>query len=209
MGIPERKEREKLRRKKEILEAAKNIFSRKGFMSATVEEIAQQSELSTGTIYLYFAGKEELYVSLIVESYDIFIQELEEVLKLDASPDELLGIMGNTYYGFCRNHPDHYRILNFVVNEHLNLKLTPELIEKINDKTDMIFKMVSDLFKRGIELGMFKQVDIWDVTSLFWSNLHGVIQIQTSMDYLKGRNSDIESLIRKNVELIISAIRVH
>ncbi|KAF0123380.1 MAG: TetR family transcriptional regulator [bacterium] len=208
MGIPERKEKEKIKRRKDILGAAKNSFSKKGFMNATIEEIAQESELSTGTIYLYFSGKEELYVSLIVETYDILIEELGEVLKQDVAPDELLVSIATTYYDFCENHPDHYRILNFIVNEHLNLKLTPELTEKIDDKTDIIFKMVSEVIKHGIGIGIFKQIDVWDVTSLFWSNIHGIIQTQTTIDYLKGRTTDIESLIRKNIELMFLAIKV-
>ncbi|RJP57129.1 MAG: TetR/AcrR family transcriptional regulator [Deltaproteobacteria bacterium] len=208
MGIPERKEKEKIKRRKDILWAAKNSFSKKGFMNATIEEIAQESELSTGTIYLYFSGKEELYVSLIVETYDILIEELGEVLKQDVAPDELLVSIATTYYDFCENHPDHYRILNFIVNEHLNLKLTPELTEKIDDKTDIIFKMLSEVIKHGIGIGIFKQIDVWDVTSLFWSNIHGIIQTQTTIDYLKGRTTDIESLIRKNIELMFLAIKV-
>ena len=208
MGIPQRKERERLRRKKEILEAAKKIFSKKGFMNTTIEEVAQQSELSTGTIYLYFSSKEELYVSLIVESYDILIEDLQKAMDQDVAPDELMISMANVYYRFCIEHPDHSRIINFIVNEHLNLKLTPELTNKIGDKTDTIFRIVSDVVKRGIKIGVFKQVDTWDVTSLFWSSLHGIIQVQASIDYLKGRTSDVGSLVRKNMELMVSAMRV-
>ncbi|MDY7033065.1 MAG: TetR/AcrR family transcriptional regulator, partial [Thermodesulfobacteriota bacterium] len=207
-GIPQRKERERLRRKKEILEAAKKIFSKKGFMNTTIEEVAKESELSTGTIYLYFTSKEELYVSLIVESYDILIEDLQKAMTQDVAPDELLISMANTYYKFCTDHPDHYRIINFIVNEHLNLRLTPELTGKIGDKTDTIFRMVSEVVKLGIKRGVFKQIDTWDVTSLFWSSLHGIIQVQTSIDYLKGRTTDIGSLVRKNMEFMVSAIRV-
>ena len=209
MGIAERKEREKLRRKNEILEAAKTIFSKKGFMTATIEEIAQESEVSTGTIYLYFSGKEELYISLIVESYDFLIGKLGKILKQDLAPDEVLISMAGTYYNFCKNYPDHYRIMNFIVNERLNLKLEQELADKIADKTDTIFKIVDDVVTRGIKMGVFKQIDTWDITSLFWSNLNGIIQVQTGIDYLKGRNTDIESLVKKNMELIVSAIRVN
>ena len=209
MGIPERKERERLRRKNEILDAAKNVFSKKGFLSATIEEIAQESEVSTGTIYLYFSGKEELYVSLIVESYDLLIEKLRRMGGEGIAPYEALVSMSNTYYNFCKSYPDHYRIMNFIVNERLNLKLTPELTEKIAHKTDTIFRMVNNVIKKGVRTGVFKQVDTWDITSLFWSNLHGIIQVQTGIDYLKGRDTDIESLIRKNMELIVSAIRIN
>ena len=59
MGIQERKEREKERRRQQIMVAAKRVFSNKGFNKATMEDIAQEAELSPGTLYLYFKNKEE------------------------------------------------------------------------------------------------------------------------------------------------------
>ncbi len=67
MGIYERKQREKERRRQEILAAARHVFSKKGFNSATMEEIASKAELSPGTLYLYFKNKEELHTSLSID----------------------------------------------------------------------------------------------------------------------------------------------
>jgi hypothetical protein len=46
MGIQERKEREKERRRQQIMVAAKRVFTDKGFSRATMEDIAQEAELS-------------------------------------------------------------------------------------------------------------------------------------------------------------------
>jgi AcrR family transcriptional regulator len=64
MGIQERKERERERRRQQIIVAAKRAFSEKGFNRATMEDIAREAELSPGTLYLYFKNKDELYASL-------------------------------------------------------------------------------------------------------------------------------------------------
>ncbi|RLC22759.1 MAG: TetR/AcrR family transcriptional regulator, partial [Deltaproteobacteria bacterium] len=64
MGIQERKEREKGRRRQQIMIAAKRVFSLKGFNKATMEDIANEAELSPGTLYLYFKNKDELCASL-------------------------------------------------------------------------------------------------------------------------------------------------
>ncbi|MBT3362683.1 MAG: TetR/AcrR family transcriptional regulator [Chloroflexi bacterium] len=52
-------------RKRQILNAARDVFSRKGFAEATTAEIAQTAGVSEGTIYNYFASKRDLLVSLI------------------------------------------------------------------------------------------------------------------------------------------------
>ena len=57
MGIAERREREKRMRRRQIVDAAKKIFSIKGFSGATMENIAQEAELSPATLYLYFTNK--------------------------------------------------------------------------------------------------------------------------------------------------------
>jgi AcrR family transcriptional regulator len=63
MGIQERKERERGRRRQQIMIAAKRVFSFKGFNKATMEDIASEAELSPGTLYLYFKNKDELCAS--------------------------------------------------------------------------------------------------------------------------------------------------
>lgn len=65
MGILDRKEREKEIRRQQIIVAARRVFSGKGFSKSTMENIAVAAELSTGTIYLYFRNKEELYASIL------------------------------------------------------------------------------------------------------------------------------------------------
>ena len=71
MGVEERKEREKQARREAIMESAREIFFAKGFNAATMDEIAHKAELSKGALYLYFAGKEELYVSVMSEGLSI------------------------------------------------------------------------------------------------------------------------------------------
>ncbi len=67
MGVAERKERERRWRRRQIREAALEVFSRKGYQAATMEEIAAEAELSKGVLYYYFPSKEVLYRSLVLE----------------------------------------------------------------------------------------------------------------------------------------------
>ena len=61
MGIQERKQRERERRRQQIIVAAKRVFSEKGFSKSTMEDIAREAELSPGTLYLYFKNKDKVY----------------------------------------------------------------------------------------------------------------------------------------------------
>lgn len=69
-----RRERERLRCRVEILEAAEELFARFGYEKTGVKQIAERAELSVGQIYNHFDGKAEIFREL-VESH---IHELHE-----------------------------------------------------------------------------------------------------------------------------------
>jgi TetR/AcrR family transcriptional regulator, fatty acid metabolism regulator protein len=62
--MPRQRSDDKRRR---ILQAAVKVFARKGYFAARVSEIAEKAGVADGTIYLYFAGKEDILVSLFDE----------------------------------------------------------------------------------------------------------------------------------------------
>lgn len=72
-----RKERERIFRRKEIMEAAVKFFADKGYNSTTLEEIAGTAEFGKGTLYNYFQGKEEIYKAIV----DDVIENLERIVK--------------------------------------------------------------------------------------------------------------------------------
>jgi AcrR family transcriptional regulator len=78
---PSRKERERQRHRQEILSAALRLFAEKGFHDVSMQEIAAAAEFATGTLYNFFASKEELFFELLVataeESLDIVLPALE------------------------------------------------------------------------------------------------------------------------------------
>ena len=55
------------RRQEQILAAALEIFSQKGYTAATIPEIARKAGLAAGTIYLYFPNKRDLFIKVIEE----------------------------------------------------------------------------------------------------------------------------------------------
>jgi AcrR family transcriptional regulator len=94
MGIQERKERERERRRQQIMVAAKRVFSVKGFSKATMEDIAKEAELSPGTLYLYFKNKDELYASLSLRILQYLLIRLEHVNnEPDLTPDQMVEVI--------------------------------------------------------------------------------------------------------------------
>jgi AcrR family transcriptional regulator len=59
------RERQKAGRREGILKAAGLLFRRNGFAATSIEQIAEVAELSTGTVYNYFASKGDLLLALV------------------------------------------------------------------------------------------------------------------------------------------------
>jgi AcrR family transcriptional regulator len=60
-----RREREFQRRRQEIMDAARILFIEKGLRSTTLDEIAEASAFGKGTIYNYFANKDDLFAAIL------------------------------------------------------------------------------------------------------------------------------------------------
>jgi len=83
MGTQERKTREKEARRQLILTAANRMLSEKGFMQMTMEDVAREAELSTGLLYFYFKGKDEILVTLLLNSIQYLNDRLRQVRDQD------------------------------------------------------------------------------------------------------------------------------
>jgi len=64
---PEVRRRRKAERPHEILEAAFEEFSRNGYATTTLDQIAERAGVTKGTIYVYFESKEHLFISMARE----------------------------------------------------------------------------------------------------------------------------------------------
>ena len=52
-------------RKDQIMNAAEDVFTQKGFSDARMDDIAEETGLSKGTLYLYFKSKEDLVIAIL------------------------------------------------------------------------------------------------------------------------------------------------
>jgi AcrR family transcriptional regulator len=181
MGIQERKEREKERRKQQILVAAKRVFSDNGFNKATMEDIAHEAELSPGTLYLYFKNKEELYASLSLRILQYLLLRIEHVNAMkQAGPDEKLKALMEAMYDVYEFDP--LIIINmFHLQSSDTLKnLSPQLLEEITELTRKAMKSIVQIFKDGVTKGIFIDRHPVALADMFWSLFSGVILWMTS-----------------------------
>jgi AcrR family transcriptional regulator len=193
MGIQERKEREKERRRQQIMVAAKRVFSEKGFNKATMEDIAQEAELSPGTLYLYFKNKEELYASLSLRILQYLLLRVEHVIEeKDAGTEDKIKLLMDAMYDVYEFDP--LIIINmFHLQSSETLKnLSPELLSEIKTLSRKSLGSIAKIFKDGVDDGLFIEHHPVALADTFWALFSGVVLWLTSKklidkekDYLK------------------------
>ena len=185
MGIQERKQRERERRRQQIIIAAKRVFSEKGFNKATIEDIAKEAELSPGTLYLYFKNKEELYASLSIRILQYLNIRVDHVSKeKDMTPSEKLTALMKSMFDVYDFDP--MTIINmFHLQSSETLKnLSSELMSDIKELSRKSLAGIASIFREGIEQGTFIDEHPVAIADIFWSLFSGVVLWESSKNII-------------------------
>lgn len=90
----------------DIIRSAAEVFRRKGYHGATMEEIAAQLRMTKGNLYYYFSTKEEILYTCHKRSLEIAFKALETARESDKPADERLRMM---LRGYIRGLTDELR----------------------------------------------------------------------------------------------------
>jgi len=164
-----RREREKLSRRNEILQAARKVFASKDYATATMEDVATAAELSKGTIYLYFQNKADLFLSTFEMGVEQFASIIMEAISANKD-DPIAGIkdMVQCELLLCEENIDLFKI---VASESAHFEILSEIERNGNFKQRIIGTMsqsitvLADFIQYGIGKGMIKKVNPKDAAS--------------------------------------------
>src|SRR5882757_10083916 len=73
--------------RKELLSAAADVFSARGFHDASIDAVAERAGYSKGTVYWHFTGKDDLFLAVVEERIDRPAREMIDLLR-SAPPDQ-------------------------------------------------------------------------------------------------------------------------
>ena len=98
-------------RQSEIISAARKVFAEKGYMAATVDEIAAEAALAKGTIYVYFDSKEQIYNAVLENDLDALRALTLEKIASAGTAREKISAYVNARFKYCEERRDFFRIM--------------------------------------------------------------------------------------------------
>jgi AcrR family transcriptional regulator len=156
MGTAERREREKEHRRHEIVDAAQKVFFSKGLANATVEEVAEEAELSKGTIYLYFRGKDDLYHAVIQRGLSILRGRFETAFENAQTGLEKIEAIGRAFFEFCTDHPDYFQAMLHFEASDVSSGAPSEYAAECMAESDKVFAVCARAVETGIGDGSLR-----------------------------------------------------
>ena len=158
MAKVSRKQREEERHRREVLKAALDLFSRKGFERTTMAEIAEQAEFAIGTLYKLFKDKEALYRALILETAQEYEQALTAALKTPGTEIEKLERYIETKAALFVRHIPTAR-LYFSQTAGAKFLATAGFETEARDIHERLMKQVEAVLRSGIRRRLLADID--------------------------------------------------
>jgi AcrR family transcriptional regulator len=174
------------RRQEQILNAALEVFARKGYAAATVPEIAQAAGVAIGTIYIYYPSKRELFLAVIRNLLiTVPLLNLFQKMSADQFPVIFKSIIQNRLSFIEGGNTARFLSLMGEIQRDPELKAMylEQLIQPIMSRMEAFYRA-------QIESGRFRQFDPAVVVRAIGGMIIGLAILRV----LEGANSPLERL---------------
>ena len=172
---PPSRQRRKVARPQELLDAALALFAEKGYAATRTEEVAQRAGVSKGTLYLYYPSKEELFKAVVRSNLTTLIAEGQEAAgSFEGTTSELLAMLLDTWWERVGSTPAA-GIHKIVIAEARNF---PDLAQFYADEVIVpADRLFCSTVQRGIDRGEFRPLPMHEtalalVAPLIFAALH-------------------------------------
>jgi len=161
-------------RRAQILEAAIQVFARKGFDQARMDDLAAEAGLSKGALYWYFKSKDEIILALIGRVFQPDLLQLEALTTSKVSAVE--GIRRFTD-GAIRDLRDRMRRMP-VAYEYLALAFRSRPVQRaLKGYLGHYLDTLTPLVQRGINTGEFRRVEPPEVALAAGAIIEGTLML--------------------------------
>lgn len=152
-----RREREKLRQRQEILSAALDLFSQKGYHNVSMNEIAERAEFAIGTLYKFFQNKEDLYKALLLQQCDRYEEAVTQAIsEPEGEVEKLRSYVRTRIVRFRENL--HIVRLFLAERRGASFNIKAGLDEQIRKRHYSWLERIASIFETGIKNKKFKNI---------------------------------------------------
>lgn len=187
MAIHERQLRERERRRQQIMAASKRVFISKG-IKATIKDIAEEAELSPGTLYIYFKNKDELYSSLSIRLLKHLNLKLQRVRERKETPlDKTLTAVKDALCESYEIDPPVFITLSHLQASETLDNISSDLLDQIMGLLRQSLGTLQEIFAAKTNNDGISERDPQKLALILWALFSGLVLWEESKRALDPR----------------------
>jgi AcrR family transcriptional regulator len=190
-------------RRQDILQAAIEVFAKKGFRGTTTRDLAAQAEVNEAIIFRHFSTKEELYRAILEEKMrQGQTSRVEELKQLAQSGDDLqfLEALGHTFLDRHEQDTTFMRLLLFSALE--GHQLSDMFLNSMPERDP-----IASYIQKRIDSGVFKKVDPHLAARALVGMFFMFIQWQEIFGLKQKRSFDRNEVVRTFVSIFLTGMK--
>lgn len=206
--VQQRRERERSQRIQSILDAAKKIFFLKGYIKATMDEIALEAEISKPTIYTYFKTKDDIFFSLmlpVVKDIETHLGTMESALAENRykSGESLIRNLFERLLQTYEKEPVTFGIVQLFQQTGLVWELNAEIQSALNNKGRRNFETMRRILRSAIEQGLLRKANVYQLGDVIWGMFVGIVQLEAIKSQHREGNTFLKPALRLAQKILV------
>ena len=177
-----RRERERVETRQKILDAARDLFVRKGYEATTMRAIAERVEYTPTAIYHHFESKEALVAECCAGDWLSLTRAVQRIATGVEDPIERLAKIGAAYVDFALEYPMQYHLMFMTARPVVTPEQTPAHLTAAPDETRV---MVQQTAAEAIESGRLRPeyTDPDEIWQMVWGTVHGIVSLHIAREH--------------------------
>ncbi len=192
---------DKINRKNQILEAAFEVFVKKGYSKTTMDDIVLTSNLSKGALYHYYSSKKELFLALI-DHWEIYtFKDFYDKKSQNNKSSDILRFFGENVIKTLKNKKHAYIA-------EVEFWAMSNQDHEIKERSKLLYGKLLELFekvvKKGIKEKEFKALNVRKTAMAILAIFQGI----NWFVIFDEKSVSAPEYIRDSIELIIDSISI-
>ncbi len=162
----------------QLLDAAEEVFGRKGFHDATLKEVAELAGFSVGSVYSFFENKDDLFRQVYLRRGNEFMPALRDVIQSKSPAIDVLHEVVAFEVQYFREHPNFGRLYLWHSGHVFGSDAKPPFDPATVENFEEAMALQAKLFARGQRAGVLRRGDPEVLSRL----LSGLVAAYQEMD---------------------------
>jgi AcrR family transcriptional regulator len=187
-------------RKDQIMNAAEEVFSQKGFSDARMDDIAEETGLSKGTLYLYYKSKDDLIIAILDRIFQHEFRTFENLDFASMSATDAIWTFAET----TSNDVKMMMRLLPITYEFMGLAFRNKFVQKaFKTYLNHYLDIITPIIQHGIDTGEFRPANAKEVAIAMGAIMEGTLLLWVYDNSL----IEPEKHLRSGMKLLLEGVQ--